>query len=116
MLAKTVRRFVLPTMVLASGAALAAPTLEAPATAKVGSEVSFTVTGVANPRDFVTIVPKTQKEGSYLGYVYVEKGGALKLAMPAIAGDYELRLLSASSPYPTQVKRAITLEAVTATL
>ncbi len=33
---------------------------------------------------------------------YVEKGGTLKLVMrlPA-AGDYELRLLSANSPYPT---------------
>ena len=77
------------------------PTLDAPATAKVGSEVSFTVSGASNPRDFVTIVPKAQNEGSYLGYVYVEKGGTLKLVMPAVAGDYELRLLGASSPYPT---------------
>src|SRR6185295_2175012 len=63
-----------------------------------------------------TIVPKTQQEGSYQAYVYVEKGGTLKLNMPAVAGDYELRLLGASSPYPTLVKRAIKLEAVSATL
>ncbi len=46
----------------------------------------------------------------------MEKGGALKLDMPAVAGDYELRLLGASSPYPTLVKRAIKLESVSATL
>ena len=116
MLAKTWWRFALGTLALYAGAAMAAPSLDAPATAKVGSEVTFTVSGVANPRDFVTIVPATQKEGSYQGYVYVEKGGALKLVMPAAAGDYELRLLSANSPYPTQIKRPIKLEAVSATL
>src|SRR5215470_16887946 len=93
----------------AAAVVLAAPTLEAPATAKVGSEVTFTVSAPGNPRDFVTIVPKTQPEGSYLGYVYVEKGGSLKLPMPAVAGDYELRLLGATSPYPTLLKRAIRL-------
>ena len=116
MLAKTWWRFALGTLALYAGAAMAAPSLDAPATAKVGSEVTFTVSGVANPRDFVTIVPATQKEGSYQGYVYVEKGGALKLVMPAAAGDYELRLLSANSPYPTQIKRPIKLEAAAATL
>ena len=116
MLAKTSLRFALGTMALHAGAAMAAPTLDSPATAKVGSEISFTLSGVSNPRDFVTIVPKAQQEGGYQGYVYVEKGGTLKLVMPAVAGDYELRLLSASSPYPTQLKRAIKLEAVSATL
>jgi len=116
MRSRTLLRVVFGTMALHAAVALAAPTLEAPATANVGSEVSFTVSGAGNPRDFVTIVPKTQKEGSYLGYVYVEKGGTLKLTMPATAGDYELRLLSANSPYPTLIKRAIKLEAVAATV
>ena len=116
MLAKSLLRLALGTLALHAAVAWAAPTLEAPATAKVGSELSFTVSGASNPRDFVTIVPKTQKEGSYAGYVYVQKGGALKLAMPAVAGDYELRLLSANSPYPTLIKREIKLEAVSATL
>ena len=100
----------------AAAVVLAAPTLEAPATAKVGSDVTFTVSGASNPRDFVTIVPKAQKEGSYLAYVYVEKGGALKLRMPATAGEYELRLLGAASPYPTVLKRAIKLEAASASV
>ncbi len=98
MLARSLLRFFFGTVALSAALAQAAPTLQAPATAKVASEVTFTVAGAGNPRDFVTIVPKAQKEGSYLGYVYVEKGGALKLVMPAAAGDYELRLLSANSP------------------
>jgi hypothetical protein len=36
--------------------------------------------------------------------------------MPAVPGDYELRLLGANSPYPVQLKRPIKLEAVSATL
>jgi len=113
---RTLLRFVFGTVALSAALAQAAPTLQGPATAKVGSEITFSVAGVDNPRDFVTIVPKSQKEGSYLGYVYVEKGGTLKLVVPAVAGDYELRLLSANSPYPTLVKSAIKLEAVSATL
>ncbi len=72
-------------MALGAGVAVAAPTLEAPATAKVGSEVTLTIAGTSNPRDFVTIVPKAQQEGTYQGYVYVEKGGTLKLVMWASA-------------------------------
>ncbi|MEJ1961139.1 MAG: hypothetical protein WDO56_06175 [Gammaproteobacteria bacterium] len=72
--------------------------------------------GSSNPRDFVTIVLKSANEGTYKSYIYVEKGGALKLVMPPVAGDYELRLLGANSPYPTRVKRPIKLEAVSATL
>ena len=46
MLAKTVLRFALGTMALSVGATMAAPTLETPATTKVGSDLSVTVTGV----------------------------------------------------------------------
>jgi hypothetical protein len=60
MLARTFLRFAVGAMVLAADVAMAAPTLEAPATAKVGSEVTFTVSGPGNPRDFVRVMP-----GSY---------------------------------------------------
>lgn len=116
MLARTLCRWALVTMALSAAVAHAAPTLVAPATAKIGSEVSFTVSGASNPRDFVTIVPKTQKEGLYGDYVYVQQGGTLKLVVPAVAGDYELRLLGHESPYPTLFKQAIKLEAVSATV
>jgi len=96
--------------------AFAAPTVDSPASANVGSEITFTVTDPGNPRDFVTVVPKTQQEGTYLAYVYVEKGGTFKLVMPPTPGEYELRLLSASRPYATILKKPLKLEAVTATL
>jgi hypothetical protein len=101
---------------LGTSLAVAAPTLESPATAKAGAEITFTVASPANPRDFVTVVPKTAKEGDYQTYVYVAKGGALKLVLPPEAGEYELRLLSADSPYPTLVRRPLKIEATTATL
>jgi hypothetical protein len=102
--------------VLGTSVATAAPTLTSPASAQVGSEITFTVSGSENPRDFVTIVPKTAREGAFDSYVYVQKGGTLKLVMPPEPGDYELRLLGASSPYPTLVKKPLKLESATATL
>lgn len=96
--------------------ACAAPTIEAPATAPVGSEVAIKVAGSSNPRDFVTIVPKSKPEGGYDDYAYVDKPGVFELHAPATAGDYEIRVLGASSPYPTLARRALRLESVTATL
>lgn len=95
--------------------AYAAPTLTAPATAKMGSELTVQVTG-AQPRDFVTIVPKGSPEGRYDAYTYASKPGALKLRVPAAAGEFEIRILGADSPYPTLVKRPLKIEAVAATL
>jgi hypothetical protein len=116
-------RVVLPmlfTIVLTMSCAVAAPALEAAATAKIGSEVPVTVTGSDNPRDFVGIVPKGLREGGYEDYQYVAKPGAqpsvIKLRAPATPGDYEIRLLGAQSPYPTLARRPLKIEAVTATL
>ena len=116
MLAKTLVYVGLLAFTSSGAVALAAPTLESPATANVGSELTFTVTNPGNPRDFVTVVPKTEREGGYQAYVYVDKGGTLKLVMPPTPGDYELRMLGASSPYATIVKKPLKLEAVSATL
>jgi Ca-activated chloride channel family protein len=96
--------------------AFAQATLEAPATAKAGGQVTVTVAGKTTPRDFVTIVPKGMREGGYDAYQYTSKPGALNLVVPAAAGEYEIRLLGAASPYPTLAKRSLTVEAVTATL
>src|SRR4030095_2670185 len=72
---------------LGSRAALAAPSLDTPATAAAGSTITFKATGSGNPREFVTVVPKGTREGAYEGYVYVGGGGSLKLAMPAQPGE-----------------------------
>jgi len=96
--------------------AMAAPTIDGPATGSAGGEVTVTVTGNPSPRDFVSIVPKGAPEGKYDAYQYAKPGGALKLQVPTTAGDYEIRLLSGDSPYPTLARRPIRVEAVTATL
>ena len=100
---------------LASGAALAAPALTTPATAPAGSIITLQATGSGNPREFVTIVPKGMRDGAYQGYVYV-KPGDLKLQTPAEAGDYELRLTEAISPYKTILAKPIKLIASSASV
>jgi len=101
---------------LGSGTALAAPSLDTPATAAAGSTITFKATGSGNPREFVTVVPKGTREGAYEGYVYVGGGGSLKLAMPAKPGDYEMRVCEASSPYKTLVAKPIQLVGATASV
>jgi hypothetical protein len=93
-----------------------AQTVGGPATAKVGAAVEISVAGSKNQRDFVTIVPKGEREGAYGGYEYVSKNGAFKLTAPAKAGDYEIRLLAADPPYATLASRPLRIDAVTATL
>jgi hypothetical protein len=102
-------------LVVANGIAVAAPTLTSPATAVAGSTVVFKATGTGNPREFVTLVAKGAPEGSYKAYVYV-KPGDLKLEMPAVPGEYELRLCEADSPYKTMVARPIKLTVASASV
>jgi hypothetical protein len=109
-------RLLVAVCAFAGSAALAAPALEAPSSAKVGSELSVTVAGSSNPRDFVTIVPVGTREGAYEGYQYVSKPSGLKLQVPSKAGDYEIRLLSAATPYPTLARRPLKVESVQASL
>jgi hypothetical protein len=110
------RSFLVALLMVASSAAVAAPTLETPASAAAGSTITFKATGSGNPREFVTVVPKGTREGAYEAYVYVTGAGALKLAMPAKPGDYELRLCEAASPYKTMAARPIQLVGATASV
>ena len=91
-------------------------TVDAPASAGVGSEVAVIIGGTGNPRDFVTIVPGGDREGRYGDYQYVQKPGTFKLTAPAKPGDYEVRVLGADSPYPTLARRPIRIDAVAATI
>ena len=92
-----------------------AQTISAPDTAKVGGELDVTVAGSKNPRDFVTVVTKGTREGGYEDYQYLNKP-SVTLRLPPRAGEYEIRLLRAASPYPTLARRALRLEDVAATL
>lgn len=76
-------------LTLVATTAVAAATLEGPSSAGVGSTVDVKVTGSTNERDFVTIVPKGSREGTYGDYQYV-KAAALKLKVPVKPGEYEI--------------------------
>src|SRR5688572_1566508 len=110
------RRLIPLLLVFLSSAVFAQATVNGPATAKAGAQVEVTVMGSKNPRDFVTIVEKAAREGAYGGYEYVSKPGAYKLVAPPKAGEYEIRLLAADPPYATLARRALRIDAVTATV
>ena len=61
------RRWVPLLLAFLSATAFAQVTVSGPATAKVGAQVEVTVAGSKNPRDFVTIVEKSAREGAYDG-------------------------------------------------
>ncbi len=109
----------MPLRVLAAAVLLAAglqgQTLDAPAQAKAGSEISIGWSGADSGRDFITIVPADLPDGRYQRYVYL-KSNPVKLATPDIAGDYEVRWLSGGSGYPTRATKPLTLTPVSATL
>jgi len=109
------RSILLAVLVLTSSAAFAAPSLTAADTAAAGSTISLKAVGTGDPREFVTVVAKGAREGSYQAYVYV-KPGELKLVMPAAPGDYELRLCEANSPYKTMAMRPIKLTSASASV
>jgi hypothetical protein len=96
--------------------AASAASVDAPASASIGSEVTVTITGTSNPRDYVTIVPLGSREGAYDAYKYVSKPGALSLQVPPKPGDYEIRVLGALAPYPTLARKPLKVESVAASL
>lgn len=102
-------------LALASGAALAAPTLDFPATATGGSTIAVKVTGNEKPRDFVTIVPKGAPEGHYTNYFYVDAQQHV-IVTPTTPGDYEVRLLAADGPYKTLLAKPIRITGASATV
>ena len=108
------RKFLL-ILALASGLAVAAPTLDFPATATVGSKIAIQVSGNEKPKDFVTIVPKGAPEGRYTNYFYIQNKPH-ELVVPSEAGDYEVRVLAADSPYKTLLAKPIKITAVNASV
>lgn len=100
---------------LAAATLACAASAEAPASAKGAAPLPVKISGSPDPRDFVTIVGKDMREGGYDAHACVDKPN-VQLTPQATAGDYELRLLGAAGPYPTLARRALEIEAVTATL
>jgi hypothetical protein len=101
---------------ISTSAVWAAPALKAPATASIGSAITVTFTGSTHPRNFISIVAKGSPEGRYDAYEYAAPSGKVELRMPATAGDYEIRMLGAESPYATLASVPLKATAVTASL
>jgi hypothetical protein len=87
----------------------------APTEAETGSQFSVSYSGTSNPRDFITIVKPELAEGQYGAYQYTRES-PLKLQAPPVPGDYEIRYLSADSPYPTLWRQALKVTEASATL
>lgn len=83
-------------------------TLEAPASAPVGSQIEVRWAGAsANSADFLSLVPVDAPEGTYRNWAYANTNPVV-LEMPQEPGAYELRYLDAVSPYPTRGRSPIT--------
>ncbi|MEZ5440359.1 MAG: VWA domain-containing protein [Lysobacterales bacterium] len=73
-----------------------AASLQAPTEAALGSTISIGWQGTGNRLDFITIVKPDAASGDYGDYAYT-RDNPVKLAVPEVAGEYELRYLSADS-------------------
>jgi len=72
-------------------------TVQGPAEAVAGSSFAVNWKGPNNPSDYITVVAKATKEGTYANYSYTSHGNPAKLLAPLQAGDYELRYATGQS-------------------
>jgi hypothetical protein len=89
--------------------------LQAPATVTAGAPFSVTWSGSGDPKDFLTVVPVGSRDGDYGAYGYA-RAATVELVAPEEPGEYEVRYLGASSPYPTLARAPITVLAASATI
>lgn len=90
-------------------------TLTAPERIGVGAALEIHWSGADNPRDFITVVPRGTEEGRYTAYAYARQS-PVALVAPTSPGDFEIRYLGATAPYPTLARKAIAVHAVEAEL
>jgi len=95
---------------------LHAQSVQVASTLKAGQDVEVQFSGAQTPRDFICIVAKDTPEGKYTSYQYTGKKSSVTLQAPEEPGEYEVRVLSATSPYPTLARSAFTATPVTASL
>jgi hypothetical protein len=80
--------------------------LTGPPTVVGGESFKVTWKGPDNPRNFITIVAKDAKEGTWGHYAYTDKSNPVSIVAPLAAGDYELRYSTAES-YATLARAPI---------
>lgn len=66
-------------------------TLKAPEKVAMGRPFKVAFTGPANPRDYITVVKPTAKDGTYGSYRYARTGSPVTLQAPTMPGTYEIR-------------------------
>ncbi len=69
-------------------------TLKAPEEVIAGSTVPIEWTGPDNKGDFLTIVPKATKDGSYEGWGYTKSGSPASITATYTVGDAEVRYMN----------------------
>ncbi len=69
-------------------------TLKAPAEAVAGSAVSIEWTGPDNKGDFISIVPKSEKDGIYQKWAYTSTGSPLDVIATRTLGEAEIRYMN----------------------
>jgi Ca-activated chloride channel family protein len=69
-------------------------TLDAPAEAVAGGTVSVAWSGQANADDFIAVTLRSAADGSWSRVSYVRGGSPLTVAVPATAGEGEIRYFS----------------------
>ncbi|MFO0831651.1 MAG: hypothetical protein U0637_07385 [Phycisphaerales bacterium] len=90
-------------------------TITAPSTATAGSTAEVTWTGPDNKGDFITVVEKDKPDGQYGNYTNTASGSPLKLLLPIMAGDAELRYMTGQGA-KVLARRPIAIKAAPITL
>jgi hypothetical protein len=89
-------------------------TVTVPARVAAGSQFKINWQGPNNQRDYVTIVKAGEAEGKWGAYEYTSQGNPLEMRAPDVAGEYEVRYLTAQTN--ATLGSALTVTAVTASL
>ena len=73
--------------------------VSAPQTTVAGAKIKVDWTGPANKRDFIAVAELGSAKQSYLQYTYVGTKNPVILKTPEIAGEYEVRYVSATKSH-----------------
>lgn len=83
-------------------------TIEGPDDVQITAKFQVTWTGPNRAGDYVTIVPKDAKDGTYLSYAYTSRGSPSTLRAPDRPGAYEIRYVL-SKPRTVLAAKPITV-------
>jgi hypothetical protein len=90
--------------------------LTAPAEVPAGARLVVDLSGEIGQRDFITILPVGEAEGSYSDYKYLGSKNRIELRVPEDAGEYEIRYLDATPPYATKARQLLKVTPVEASV